>query len=110
MISLILHAEILNPIRPLLRIQPNLAVSIFLDHPVPCIGFLAEVLTEFFPFYYIKGEAVGEENGCRFNEANWCHFKPLETAQSNWQIKGARDLGNNEGLPQTSFDENENSK
>ena len=33
-ISLILHAEILNPIRPLLRIQPNLTVSIFLDHPV----------------------------------------------------------------------------
>ena len=34
MISLILHAEILNPTRPLLRIQPNLTVSIFLDHPV----------------------------------------------------------------------------
>ena len=34
MISLILHSEILNPIRPLLRIQPNLTGSIFLDHPV----------------------------------------------------------------------------
>ena len=34
MISLILHVEILSPIRPLLRIQPNLAVSIFLDQPV----------------------------------------------------------------------------
>ena len=34
MICLISNAEILNPIRPLLRIQPNLTVSIFLDHPV----------------------------------------------------------------------------
>ena len=34
MISLVLHTEILRPIRPLLQIQPSLTVSIFLDPPV----------------------------------------------------------------------------